>query len=1084
MTNHLTLKTLLITTVAVGAVGLSPVGAMAKVQAQAQAPAAAGTVGDLVRQGDFWRQRGRADLADQAYNRALRLDPDNAAARRGLAGGRSTPAATPPSTPAPTATPAARAPASTTLPTRRAATTARTTQRSAADRAGEARLTGFAALERGELATASSRFEQVIANNSRDADALGGLGIVRLRQDRFAEARDLLERATAAGSNDARWAEALSSARFFAGLQQAQTRLAAGDTTAAQGQLTSLLTADLPADQKALVAVQLGDLLMDQGRFGEARSAYAQGEGHDASVPYKLAQAEASEAALMGDPMRSEQAWRQALDRGGASDPWVRYGFAGFLLDQNRASDAAAIIQPLETMATPEALYAAALYYSQAQRPAEALRLIRRLPEASRTPEIRALETEINLADTERQALDLARTGRSMAASELLARYDTPTATPSMKLRLAGTYYALGHRERAASLARAVAEQPAVSARAQEDLVRVLAQTGQDDLALQVIERATGGARTNPVATRLYATLSVASADRLREEGLKAEAFEVLQSGYGLAPQDPSILVSLGRLYQSGEMHEEASQVYLMALQRQSDNAEALKGVAESQAAQRDFASARDAYGRLLRLTPQDPEAYMAAARIEQAAGDRRAARRLLEQAEALGRPQALANGSAFGVSNPFRNTAEASAPAQPNPFAPNTLRASSRSGGRGTVVRTPVQQALAELESQSAPRLSSDVEARVRSGESGLSNLSTLTATVKVDTPIAGGHLGLSVQPTVVDAGSLNRTATARFGGNPTAEALGIAAQEPSKLAKVDSQYAAGVALGAYYENDQLAVDIGTTPLGFDRTHVQGGFNWRPRLGAHGALRLFGERRPVTDSVLSYAGAEYVEPAIEATDDTPAREEVRTQWGGVMKAGGGLGASWERDGTGFYGDASYHLYEGRLVADNAAVQMNLGAYQRLYQGEGLKLQAGLKLNYQAFDENLSHFALGHGGYFSPQSFVSLALPVSLSWEEGDWSLLAELAPGYQTYKLDEAEVYPINPAAQAELVGRKATNSDARAYFESESHSGFAFSGSVELWRRLGGTQVGGEARMNTFGNYDEYRMTLRLKQAFGYNP
>ena len=1067
------LKSLLITTAALGAISLAPLPALALPQANA------GTVSDLVRQGDFWRERGRGDLADQAYNRALRLDPNNAAARRGLAGGRAT---TPTPAPAPTASSAAPAQAPTTRTPART-TASRPAQKSAADRAGEARLQAYSALERGELATAATRFEQVLAGNARDADALGGLGIVRLRQDRFTEARDLLERATQAGSNDARWAEALSSARFFAGIEQAQVRLAAGDSASAQRTLSDLLASDAPAAQKALAAVQLGDLLMDQGRFSEARSAYAQAEGQDTSVPYKLAQAEASEAAQAGDPIRSETAWRQALERGGSSDPWVRYGFAGFLLDQNRASDAAAIIQPLETSTASESLYAAALFYSQANRPAEALRLIRRVPEASRVPEIRALETEIGLADAERQALALAASGRALAATEALARYDTPSASAGMRLRLAGTYYALGNRDRAATLARSVADQP-VTSRSQEDLVRVLAQTGQDDLALQVIERATGGVTTTPMAVRLYSTLSVASADRLREDGFKAEAFEVLQSGYGLAPQDPDILVSLGRLYQSGEMNEEAAQVYLMALQRKSDSADALKGLADVQTVRRDFGGAREAYERLLRLTPQDPEAYMLASRVEQAAGNRREARRLLEQADALGRPQGLPSGSAFAVSNPFRNTAGAAGPVQANPFAPDTLRASNLRGPRGEVVRTPVQQALAELNSESAPRLSADVDARVRSGESGLSNLSTLTATAKVSTPMAGGQIGLSVQPTVLDAGSLNRTARARFGRNPTAEALGIAQQLPSDLATVDSQYAAGVALGAFYESDLISADIGSTPIGFERHHIQGGFSWRPRLGAHGALRLFGERRPVTDSVLSYAGSEFVLPARPETEDTPARPRFRTSWGSVMKAGGGLGASWERDGTGVYGDASYHTYAGRGVADNAAVQLNLGAYSRLYEGENLKLQAGAKLNYQAFDENQSHFAYGHGGYFSPQSFISLALPVNLRWEEGDWSLLAEIAPGYQTYQLDEAEVYPTDPEAQGQLVGLKLLNDDARAFFESESHSGFAFSAGLELWRRLGATQIGGEARMNTFGNYDEYRMTLKLKQAFGANP
>ncbi|WP_240334276.1 tetratricopeptide repeat protein, partial [Sphingobium estronivorans] len=41
-------------------------------------------VAALIEQGRYWRSKGRHDLADQAYRRALALDPANAEARRGL----------------------------------------------------------------------------------------------------------------------------------------------------------------------------------------------------------------------------------------------------------------------------------------------------------------------------------------------------------------------------------------------------------------------------------------------------------------------------------------------------------------------------------------------------------------------------------------------------------------------------------------------------------------------------------------------------------------------------------------------------------------------------------------------------------------------------------------------------------------------------------------------------------------------------------------------------------------------------------------------------------------------------------------
>lgn len=1028
------------------------------------AQAGSGAVADLVRQGDFWRTRGRGDLAAQAYNRALQLDPGNAAARRGLSG----PAPAPSPAPAtPRAAPATDDGAPAPAAPRQTAAPRNTT--SAADRAGRMRVAGYAALERGELASAASQFQQALAINARDVDALGGLGVTRLRQERFRDARDLLERASQ-GAGASRWAEALTSARFFASLDEAGEAGAGQDSRRAEALLTELLASAPTPEQKSLVAVQLGDLLMVQGRYTEARAAYGQAQGPSSDAAYKMANAEAAEAAAQGNPQQAENAYRQALELGGASDPWLRYAFAGFLLEQGRASDGAAIIQPLEASTSGEGLYAAALYYNEADRPADAVRLLRRVPDASRTAEMRSLEAEIGLADAEKQARALAAAGRSNEALALLDRSNVAGASVGQQIRLGGAYYALGARDRAASLAASAAARSGGSATGQEPLVRLLAQTGQDELALGVIQRATGGSTTSPAARRLYSTLAVASADRLRADGMRAEAFDVLQSGWSVAPQDPAILVSLGRLYQEGDMTQEAAQVFELALQRKPGDADALTGLADTSAARGDFAKARQSYRLLLQGRPQDVDAYLTGARVEQAAGDRRAARRLLEQAQALGQPRGLTAGSAFTVANPFRSAQQNQiAPAPINPFAPETLRGVGRVAS-GQPVLSPVQQALADLASDDSPVVDAAVEARVRSGEDGLSRLNALTTTIRGSTPIGQGRIGLSVAPTVVDAGDPNRSANARFGRNATAEALAIVAQAPTVLAPADSQYAAGVALSAFYESATVSADVGTTPLGFENTDVQAGFTWRPRLGAHGALKVFAERRPVTDSVLSYAGA---------TDPVTGQT-----WGSVMKTGGGIGASWEQNGMGLFGDVAYRAYAGQNVSDNKALELNMGAYRRLYGSEGLNVTAGVSLNYQSFDRNLSYFTVGHGGYFSPQSFVSMAFPIDARWKRGDWSINAQFSPGYQTYQQDAAALYPNDPAAQAQLVALKLLNNDVRAQYDSESHSGFAFSGGIEGWHQMGATAVGIDARMNTFGNYDEYRMTLRLKQAFGAVP
>ncbi|MGI4860808.1 MAG: tetratricopeptide repeat protein [Janthinobacterium lividum] len=73
----------------------------------------------------------------------------------------------------------------------------------AADARGRAVAAGFDALQKGDLDTATARFTGVLADHPNDADALGGMGVLRLKQEKFADAQQLLERA-ARGPNPGR----------------------------------------------------------------------------------------------------------------------------------------------------------------------------------------------------------------------------------------------------------------------------------------------------------------------------------------------------------------------------------------------------------------------------------------------------------------------------------------------------------------------------------------------------------------------------------------------------------------------------------------------------------------------------------------------------------------------------------------------------------------------------------------------------------------------------------------------------------------------------------------------------------------
>src|SRR5690606_25045855 len=78
---------------------------------------------------------------------------------------------------------------------------------------------GFRALEGGDDAVAEARFAQVLRARPRDPEAMGGLGSVRLRQQRFAEASELLRPAAAANR---KWKQAADTAQYWVTLQGAR----------------------------------------------------------------------------------------------------------------------------------------------------------------------------------------------------------------------------------------------------------------------------------------------------------------------------------------------------------------------------------------------------------------------------------------------------------------------------------------------------------------------------------------------------------------------------------------------------------------------------------------------------------------------------------------------------------------------------------------------------------------------------------------------------------------------------------------------------------------------------------------------
>jgi tetratricopeptide (TPR) repeat protein len=390
-----------------------------------------------------------------------------------------------------------------------------------------------------------------------------------------------------------------------------------------------------------------------------------------------------------------------------------------------------------------------------------------------------------------------------------------------------------------------------------------------------------------------------------------------------------------------------------------------------------------------------------------------------------------------------------------------------------GAAPANPLLSELQDLQSERSTTLDIGSVYRSRDGEPGLGRLQDLQVPIEARIPAGNGKVVLSATPTVLDNGALAQDygSASRFGGGPQAAIDLLAGRVPA----VDTQHASGVGLAVGYEGKNLSASIGTTPLGFQETNAIGNLTYSGALSDTVSLKADLSRRPVTDSLLSFAG----------TEDSRTGD----RWGGVTATGARLDLSRD-DGTyGIYGYGSAYSVTGRNVADNSRYELGGGMYVHLLNKPGSTLTAGMNLDLLGYDKNLSFFTFGQGGYFSPQSYVSVAFPVDWTGREDrlSWRLNASL--GIQSFTEDASPWFPTDPARQAAAASAVATatglglnKAPFTGYYLANSHTGVAYNlaGVVE-YQVAPQLFLGGAMAFNNAQNYRQVTVSAYLRYMLG---
>ncbi|KCZ47442.1 cellulose synthase subunit BcsC-related outer membrane protein [Hyphomonas pacifica] len=1083
-----------------------------------QAVAESAGVETLLQQAKYWETRGQHNRAKETYKRVLELDPQNAVAKQALEFNAAktvltVPVASKTTQEAPQTTDKKPGPA-------------RSMPAPKPNPAGDARAAGFKALEAGNLDLAETSFNRARSLSPKDSDVLGGLGVVQLRRNNFSEAKDLLGQARKLGHSD-KWDQAYASADFFARVSEASAALEARELDTALS-ISENLVRSGDGDQ-AIAYGLLSDVLDELGRYSEAAQAARTAlrmpgleQGFADQLRMNALRREAIDASQQGRTVVAEKLFQDGMTSY-PNDPWIRYEYARFLNGQGNSWQARAMVTSLAASTDAEHLYAAALLSEQLDMPGEAQDLIRRIPDAARTPEMQ----EFVLSLTAQTAIDraqlLAKQGKTAQAVSGLKQIAATGRLPAYRqAEIAGVLYDLGDRSDAVTMAQNLMKESLSDPAAYEPIVRILTSEGQTAFSYGAIQRAAEAAGDSPekqaIVERMRRMMAVIEADNLREVGNYAQSYEVLQTAWQTAPGDTDVLMSLARLYQAGGMALPAARTLQMVLQQEPQNKDALLVLVDTASAAGDADLARTAFEHLETLDPDNYEIFLAAARMEKQAGRDRAARKYLEKARELYQAQTgEVGGGGFSSTNPFANRAMGGNPfaasAAPNPFdtkalvssntqsanpwqlasastgpaygqaqtTPSTLpgrdmpgmqtiSVNQNPGGFGLAdpVLVGIAADLAELDAETGPRINVSTHYRDRSGESGLSALNELGGTVEYSTGFGGGRAFVAAHAVSIDAGEVGENSQLKFGRNDLLQARGIVGEYEAVLADPGTQHEAGVELTAGYRGEYLNADVGVTPLGFQKTRAQGGISYEPKFGQYTTGKAWVEYRPVTDSVLSYAGT---------TD--PVTGEF---WGAVMRSEAGVSLSYERDGSGFYAEGSYAEYAGESVKDNKGMQLNAGGYLLAHKGKYSDLSVGVNGNYQAFDDNHNLFTSGYGGYFSPQSFLSVSFPIRYAYTRERLEAKASITPGYQSFEQDREPFYPTDPAAMFEVGYLAFLNEDVQAYHDSSSETGFGVNLNGSTYFQVApGTSIGGEVRLNTFGEYNEFQTLFGIRQNFG---
>ena len=540
-----------------------------------------------------------------------------------------------------------------------------------------------------------------------------------------------------------------------------------------------------------------------------------------------------------------------------------------------------------------------------------------------------------------------------------------------------------------------------------------LSNTDRDASALSALEKLPKAQWTDSMReldSRLQRNVLVARAERLRAEGHEPQAIALL-----MQTSDSDDLMTVAGWAQERGDFEQAQSLYGQVLKKDPGNTGARLGQIETLIANRQLPAARQ---QLAQFNPAPGTVLTSSeqrrvANAWVAVGEPDKARAIY--AQLLKSPQAdpLVYRDAarlMSVKEPqqaldyyAKSMAAAGliTPEQANPRDNRAMTMASREKDDDQWLARSLRSDVDELYQRQNPtvHLYTDYGWRSDNASAGTSDTDTRTTILQLDLPVADGTGFLRAEQLNMDAGkfSADPDGLVRENYGTCAVKYNVKGTTSPDLSGCEdsSQSVNGTMMAAGWKSEVWNVDIGRTPDNFKVPNWLGGVAYSSKFESVG-WTLTGSRRPLSNSILSYAGA--TDPNTGIT------------WGGVTSNGLTLSLSHDEGGVdGVWASFGQHWLRGKNVEDNHKSTAMAGYYYRLVERADERMRTGLTLMYWGYDKDLSEYTLGQGGYYSPQKYYSIGVPLNYAFRTANWSVALESSVSWSYAKTDANDLYPLS---------------------------------------------------------------------------